>query len=115
MQSVASFMDAIYTIKNKYHHDLWVAGVLITRYNKQTKISRSIRPQLIKMLSEFDIDVFDNVINEGVKVREAATLRTTLWEYAKESIPAQNYKDFVEEFLDKEEKHYEQISGAKEQ
>ncbi len=106
IQSVVNFIQMINELKES-NPDLWIAGVLITRYNKQTNLSKSIRQQLTEILNGIGIEVFNTAISEGVKAKEASSLQTDLYHYARFSTPALNYQKFVDEYLEKEKAHYE--------
>lgn len=97
MQSIYQLTETIDQIQQYCNHDLTVAGVLLTRYNGRTVLSRDHREDLVDKCAELGLKLFNATISEGIAVKEAQTLRTSLFEYAPKSKPAQDYIALMKE------------------
>lgn len=97
MQSIYQLSDTIEQVKQYCNPSLTVAGVLLTRHSGRTVLARDLRENLEDKCSALGIKLFKAAIREGVAVKEAQTVRESLFDYAPKSKPAQDYKAFMEE------------------
>lgn len=86
-------------VKKYFNSNLRIAGILITRYNPQTKISKAIREMADKMSVKLDTKVFDTYIRNAIAVEEAQYEQIIIDNYNKKSTVSQDYKSFVDEYL----------------
>ncbi len=77
-----------------------VAGILVTQYEPAQRISRSYDDQLPEIAEADGTRVFDQRIRRCVKTREAQVLGVSLYDYAGDCTTAQDYRAFVDEYLD---------------
>lgn len=86
--------------KNKrLNPDLRIAGVLVTQYEPNQKISRSYDERLPRIAEKDGTRVFDQKIRRCVKTREAQIMGMSLFDHAGDRTTAQDYRAFVEEYL----------------
>lgn len=97
MQSVFQLMDTISQVKQYCNQGLTVAGVLLTRYNSRTVLSRDHRENLADRCAEMGIKLFTAMISEGIAVKEAQTMQESLFQYAPKSKPALDYAELIKE------------------
>ena len=76
---------------------LSVGGVLFVKHNTRTILARDLTDVITDKCTELDIPVYKTTIREGVAIREAQTMRKSIFEYAPKSKPAQDYKKLIEE------------------
>lgn len=87
------------SIKNaqKLCIELEFAGVLFTKHNTRTVLSRELTDVIKDKCKEMNIPVLKTTISESVAVREAQTQREALIEYAPKSKPAIEYMALLKE------------------
>lgn len=98
-QALSAQIEAVRQNK-RLNPDLEVAGILVTQYEPNQKISRSYDEQLPDIARRDGTKVFDSRIRRCVKTREAQVLGVSLYDYAADCTTAQDYLAFVDEYLD---------------
>lgn len=88
-------------VKKYFNPNLCIGGILITRYNPQTKISKAIREMAEEMASQLNTKVFDIHIRTAIAVEEAQYEQVVIDDYSENSTVSQDYKSFVDEYLKK--------------
>lgn len=86
-------------VKKYFNSNLCIGGILITRYNPQTKISKAIREMAEKMAIQLNTKVFNTYIRTAIAVEEAQYEQVIIDDYNKNSTVSQDYKSFVDEYL----------------
>lgn len=86
-------------VKKYFNSNLSIGGILITRYNPQTKISKAIRDMAEQMASQLNTKVFKTYIRTAIAVEEAQYEQVIIDDYNVKSTVAQDYKQFVDEYL----------------
>lgn len=86
-------------VKKYFNPNLCIGGILITRYNPQTKISKAIRDMAEKMASQLSTKVFNTYIRTTIAVEEAQYEQVVIDDYSKTATVTQDYKSFVDEYL----------------
>lgn len=86
-------------IRQYYNHSLQVDGILLTRYSDRTRLSKDLRDMLQAQADTMHTKVFRQTIREAVAVRESQVLQKSIFEHAPKSAVAQDYQNFIEEFL----------------
>lgn len=97
MQSIYQLSDTIAQVKQYCNPGLTVAGVLLTRHSGRTVLARDLRDNLEDKCSALGVRLFKTAIREGVAVKEAQTVRESLFDYAPKSKPAQDYNALMQE------------------
>ncbi len=92
-------IDAIGAVKKYTNPALNVRGVLITRYNGRSNISKDMREMLDQMARRLDTKLFNSAIRECVAVKEAAALQRDIFSYAPRSNAAKDYTAFIDELM----------------
>lgn len=86
-------------VKKYFNRNLCIGGILITRYNSQTKISKAIRDMAEQMAVQLNTRVFKTYIRTAIAVEEAQYEQTIINDYSKKATVTQDYKSFVDEYL----------------
>lgn len=76
-----------------------IIGIVLTRVNERFNISTQVVPIIQNLAKELNIKLFDSFIHESVSVRESQLIKSTLLEYAPDSIPAQDYLSLANEII----------------
>lgn len=77
---------------------LKIAGIILTRHSTRSIITRQMQEQIITAAAELDIPYL-GAIREGVAVKEAQALQTSLFKYAPKSRPAADYKSILQNLI----------------
>lgn len=99
MVGVRLLLDTINRIQNQLNPGLEILGVLATRYDKRTLHAQEVLEELRSKLSNQDIRVFDTVIRETVRFKEAPIEGKTITEYMVDHPGAEDYRSLAEEVL----------------
>lgn len=78
-----------------------IMGLLITKYKRRTILANSYMAEYDRLAKELGTTLFDTKIRDGLAAAEYTNHRVDLIHYDPKSPPAQDYKDFAEEFLGK--------------
>lgn len=91
---LASTIDAVRTYSNV---TLGVAGIVLTRYNGRTTLSREIREAAQEAAGALGTRVFDATIREGIAVKEAQAVREPIFDYAPRAKVTQDFRSYLSE------------------
>lgn len=78
-----------------------VAGILLTRYNNRTNVSRLLEKSLNSAAGLLDTKVFENRIRQAVVLQESQIAREDLFNYATNAKVTEDYKGFIDEFMER--------------
>lgn len=100
LQGISQLNALVNSVRKYTNKDLKVSGILITKYNGRTNISKALMQQMDEAAKKIGTIVFHTKIRESVAVREAALMKEDLLKGAPKANAAQDYNNFVEEFLE---------------
>lgn len=100
LQGLGQLSGTISTVQQYSNPDLTIAGILITRYNRRTLLSKQITEMLDNTAAQLHTKVFSSRIREAVAIKEAQALRTNVVTYAKGSRVAGDIESFMHELLE---------------
>ena len=101
IQGLVGLDQTISAVQKRQNRDLKVAGLLLVKYNDRTVLGQSGKKSIIDMATKMGTTVFDTMIRETVRVREAQGARENLMHYAPDSTAAQDYMEFTKELIRK--------------
>ena len=104
VQGVESIYEQIDPIIQYCNKDLKVGGILVTRCNERTLITRSMIEMLEENAKSKGTKVYKTKIRECTSVKEAQAFQEDLFSCAPKCNAALDYKEFVKEFLKDERK-----------
>ncbi len=97
LQGLYQLSQTIKEAQQKYNKGLQIGGVLFVKHNTRTVLARDLSEVIKEKCAEMDIPVYSTTIREGVAIREAQTLRESIFEYAPKSNPAKDYTQLIKE------------------
>lgn len=99
LEGLVDLSQSIADVKELTNPGLKVSGLLLIKFKKNTKLTKQLVQQLGNFESLFDTKTFSTTIRESTKLSEAHTVRESIFEYAPNSTTAEDYKNFVIEYL----------------
>lgn len=99
VEGLKSMRKNIEQIKTGYNPKLEVGGILLTRYNARTNLSKQLVPIFERAADAMKSRVFENYIRENTALKEAQIMRQDIYTYDPTSNGANDYADFVQEWL----------------
>lgn len=98
-KGIRQLSNTIKSVKKYCNPYVQIVGILLTRYNPRTNISKQIR-ELTEQLGEFiSAPIYKTYIRSGIAIEEAQANSTDIFAYADRSAVAKDYKAFIDEFL----------------
>lgn len=99
-QGLAQIYQTVNSIRTlDLNPNLVIKGLLLTRYSKQTRLSRALTEKLEINATALNTILFKNRIRESVKIQEAQTKKQDIFSYAPYSNAAIDYNYFIDEVL----------------
>ncbi len=102
LQGIEQLGETMSPVKKYCNSGLYIEGILLTRYNPRSVLSRDIVSFMERLAAKFETEVFNAKIREAVSIRESQMLRQDIFSYAAKSNVAADYSSFIDELLKKE-------------
>lgn len=99
LDGLMQLYNSIETIKKYCNQSLKIDGILLTRYNSRTLLSKEVRRSFNNIAVRINSRVYESYIHENIALKEAQAYKTTIFAYDKHSNGAIDYHNFVNEFL----------------
>ena len=99
VQGVLEFGETVRSVQQRSNPSLKHMGILLTRHNERSIISRDMADTLREAAQRDGTKVFRTPIRDTVAIREAAAQGTDIFSYAPKSKAAEDYSAFIEELL----------------
>jgi chromosome partitioning protein len=96
LTGIVQLQETINMVRQQLNPNLDTLGVLITFFEKGTNVSRDVERQLRVYFSDL---VFKTMIPKNIKLEEAHSNYTHIFDYAPNSAGARAYKELVKEVL----------------
>ncbi len=94
---LAQLKETIESVQSSINPRLKVMGILLTRFNKRTLLSRDVMEMAGELASQIGTVVFDTKIRNGVAIAEAPAHGESIYDYSPRSSAVQDYQCFLEE------------------
>jgi len=98
LEGTDDLLETIEKVKKVANKKLIIIGVLITLHDKRTNISKDV---VERIKSVFGKKVFSTVISKSVKLEESPAYKESIFTFAPNSVGAKQYKEVVEEILER--------------
>lgn len=99
LQGLEQLVDNIATVKQYCNNGLFIAGVLLIRYNGRAVLSRQVTDIAAQLADKIGTKLFDAKIREAIAVKESQTVQQSLFDYAPKSNVTKDYDAFINELL----------------
>ncbi len=97
---ISQLNETVGSVQRYCNPGVKIRGILFTRFNPRANISRQIK-ELTEQLSEYiSAPVYQTYVRAGVAVEEAQANNADIFDYAGKSTVAEDYRAFIEEFLE---------------
>ena len=105
LHGIGQLYDTIETVKEYTNPQLRVLGIVLTRYNGRSILSREVAESMGEAAGGMDTRLCKSKIRECVALKEAQASRCDIFTYAPKSNAALDYKALLVELFGKEAKH----------
>ena len=99
LQGITQINGTITTVRKYCNSRLTIDGILLTRYNGRTTISKDMAEALEQTAVKLGTRVYDTRIRECTAIKEAQALRKDIFVYAPKSNAAEDYGSFTKEMI----------------
>lgn len=100
LDSLSRLRETIETVREYCNPSLQVDGILLTRYNGRTVLSREIADMMRQAAEDLRTRIYTARIRECTAVREAQAMRMDIYSYSPRCNAAKDYRAFVGEFME---------------
>ncbi len=94
---LAQLKETIDTVRDTFNPGLNVLGILLTRFNPRTLLSRDVLEMAEQLAGQIHSRVFDTKIRSGVAVAEAPAHGESIFSYNPRSSAVKDYQAFLDE------------------
>lgn len=101
LQGIVQLSKTINTVKKYCNQDLYIRGILVTRYSARSIISRDMYSNLEEIAQALGTWLYRTPIRECVSIKEAQALQQDIYSCAPRSNAAKDYAAFLEEFMER--------------
>lgn len=99
LQGIDQLQATIDPVRKYCNPTLHIEGLLLTRYNARTALSRDVSEIMQQLAQKLGTKVFNTTIREGIAVKEAQISQRTIFDYAPKAKVTDDYRAFIEEIL----------------
>lgn len=99
LQGIGQLSQTIKTVKRYCNRDLFIEGILITRFNDRTVLGRDFADKLEIAAKELNTKLYNTRIRENVAVKEAQLSQQDIFTYDKKCNAAVDYLSLIEELV----------------
>ena len=100
LQGIEQLTQTMHPVKKYCNAALTIEGILLTRYNSRTALTRDITSYVQQLASRLETRVFTTPIREGIAVKEAQINQRTLFDYAPKAKVTDDYRAFIDELTE---------------
>lgn len=97
LEGIADLEETIEPVRKYCNPSLTIAGILLTRYNGRSILSREVTTLAEQLAQRLGTKVFKTTIREGVAVKEAQISQQSLFTYAPTANVTEDYRAFIKE------------------
>ena len=102
--TIRELKGIITDIADELDPELKILGILLTRYNSRTILSRDLAETITETARQYGTKVFKTPIRECIAIKEAQIYQQDIFSYAPRSNASKDYMALVREVLQKEGK-----------
>ena len=94
---LAQLKETIESVRGSFNPGLNVLGILLTRFNPRTTLSRDVLEMAQQLAAQINSRVFDTKIRTGVAIAEAPAHGESIFSYNPRSGAVKDYQALIEE------------------
>lgn len=99
LQGIGQLKSTIDQVKRYCNKKLEVEGILLTKHNPRTILSKDLTDVVNNVAKQLNTKVFKSFIRSSVSIQEAQTQQTNIIDYAPTATAQSDYLKFIDEFL----------------
>jgi len=99
LQGISQLYKTISAVKEHCNPSLKIMGILLTRYNPRTIISRDVADMIIATADQFETKLYKTKIRECTALKESQIKQTDIFQYAQNSNAAIDYISLADEII----------------
>ena len=99
IQGLSQLNGMIERVRKYSNKDLKIAGLLITRHDERTNISKALQAQITQTAEKLGTKVFKQPIRNSVAVRESQVMKSDIFTEAPKANATKDYTAFIDELL----------------
>lgn len=99
LKGIEDLHETIQTVRKYCNKTLTIEGILLTRYNPRSILSKDITTLTKQLAGRLKTSLFNTTIREAVAVKEAQIIQQNLFAYAPKAKVTDDYRTFIEELL----------------
>lgn len=99
LQGIEQLTETMKPVKKYCNPALAIEGILLTRYNPRSVLSREIAELAGQLAEKLGTKLFQTAIREAVVIKEAQISQQSLYRYAPKSKVAEDYSRLIAELL----------------
>jgi len=96
LEGLTKLIQTIQIVTERINPSTYISGVVLTMFDKRKNLCKEV---VQKVKNHFDDKVFKTKIRENVKLAEAPGFGQTIFEFAKNSYGAEDYRNLAKEIL----------------
>ena len=100
LQGITQINSTISTVRKYCNSKLQIDGIVLTRYNSRTTISKDLATALSQTAQKLNTKVYDTKIRECTAIKEAQALRKDIFTYAPKSNAVDDYNKLINEMTE---------------
>lgn len=105
LAGITQLYDSCKLVRKYTNKKLQIAGILLAKHNTRAVLKRDLEEVLREQIAaQMQAKVFTATIREAIAINEAQYMQQSIFDYASKSKAAEDYKAFIEEFLQDVEK-----------
>ena len=98
LEGVEQLIKTINLVRRKLNPDIKILGVLLTKFDKRTNLSKEFKDALQET---FEKKLFNTIIHQNIKINEAQSAQKPIGIYSETSRGAKEYKQFAKEVIER--------------
>lgn len=103
LQGLGQLYETIDTVQRYCNPELKIAGLLMCKYTNRATLNRNIAEVIEQQAEAIGVPVYQTKIRDAVAIREAQTMRASIFESHPKAKVTADYAAFVKEYLKQED------------
>jgi len=99
IQGISQLNSTILSVKKHSNPSLTIKGILITRYNSRTILTKDMIEILKNVSKKLNTIIFNSKIRECTAVKEAQAKQQDIFTYSVKCNASKDYKNFINEYI----------------